>query len=241
MQQIMAPLPKSRVQNSLRPFTNTSVDYAGPFITKQGRRGSQEKRYLCVFVCQETRAVHLEMSWSLSSTSFICCFERFLARRGVPQKIISDNGRNFVGAQDNLKEIISNDELSEKLARKGIEWSFNPPAAPHYGGSFEVMVKAAKKALFWVLKSANCTDEELTTAFTKAEFLINSRPLTYISNNPLDEEVITPNHFLLGQPGGVYSVPDEISKNIGLRWKFLGERLQHFWSRWIKEWITLLN
>jgi len=241
MQQIMAPLPKSRVQKSLRPFTNTSVDYAGPFMTKQGRRRSQQKRYLCVFVCQETRAIHLEMSYSLSSISFISCFERFIARRGVPQKIISDNGRNFVGAQENLKEIISSDDLSMKFARKGIDWSFNPPLAPHFGGSFEVMVKAAKKALYFVLKTANCTDEELTTAFTKAEFLINSRPLTYISNNPLDEEVLTPNHFLFGQPGGGYSVPDEISTNIGLRWKFLGERLQHFWSRWIKEWIPLLN
>ena len=35
--QVMAPLPDLRTQKSLRAFSQTSVDFAGPFYTKQGR------------------------------------------------------------------------------------------------------------------------------------------------------------------------------------------------------------
>ena len=60
-----------------------------------------------------------------------------------------------------------------------LKWTFNPPGAPHFGGAHEVMVKAAKKAIYEVLSSSDVTVEELIAVVTGAESLLNSRPLTY--------------------------------------------------------------
>ena len=66
-----------------------------------------------------------------------------------------------------------------------------------------------------ILNKADVTDQELMTAFTGAEALINSRPLTYQSANPNDDVPITPNHFLHGQIGGTFApeAPNEVAYN----------------------------
>ena len=88
--QIMAPLSTFHLRPSLRAFVRTAVDFAGPFITKQGRGKSRCKCYLCLFTCLATRAVHLEMS-----DSFLKAFCRMVNRRGLPEEMLSDNGTNF--------------------------------------------------------------------------------------------------------------------------------------------------
>ena len=80
--QVMAPLPKSRLQLPLRVFERAGVDYGGPYLTKQGRRKTRAKRYLCLFTCLATRVVHLEMAYSLDTDSFINAFTRMTSRRG---------------------------------------------------------------------------------------------------------------------------------------------------------------
>jgi len=69
------------------------------------------------------------------------------------------------------------------------------------------MIKAAKRAISAILQNADINDEELLTAFTGAELLINSRPLTYQTANPNDTAPLTPNHFFIGQIGGQF-VPE---------------------------------
>lgn len=69
--QIMAPLPDIRVSMPLRAFAHTAVDYAGPYITKQGRGKNRIKRYMCIFTCLASRAVHLEMAYGLETDSFL--------------------------------------------------------------------------------------------------------------------------------------------------------------------------
>ena len=66
-----------------------------------------------------------------------------------------------------------------------------------------------------ILSGADVTDEELMTAFTGEEVLINSRPLTYQSAHPNDDVPLTPNHFLRGLIGGTFApeAPDEIVYN----------------------------
>ena len=95
----MAPLPKSRLQLPLRAFDRIGTDYCGPFYTKQGRRKPKAKRYMCLFTCLATRAVHLEMTYSLDTEAFLNAFTRMLSRRGTPSYVISDNGTNFVAAE----------------------------------------------------------------------------------------------------------------------------------------------
>ena len=102
-QQIMAPLPTSRLNTSLQAFTRCAVDFAGPFITIQGEGKRREKRYLCQFACLATRAVHLEMAFGLDADSFLNTFSRMVSRRGLPQEMILDNGTHFKGADAKLR------------------------------------------------------------------------------------------------------------------------------------------
>ena len=97
-EQMMAPLPKSRLETPLRAFARVAVDYAGPFETVQGRGRRREKRYLCLFTCLLSRAVHLELAYSLDANAFLNAFARMINRRGRPIEVVSDNGGNFVGA-----------------------------------------------------------------------------------------------------------------------------------------------
>ena len=156
--QIMAPLPSSRTRKTCRAFDQAAVDYADPIKTVQGRGKKRQKRWLCVFTCMTTRAVHLEVAFGLDTDSFLNALSRSTSRRGTPSAITSDNGTNFVGAVNELKELekqLDKEKILRSTAHEGIKWVFNPPSAPHFGGVFECMVKAAKKALYAVLGTSN--------------------------------------------------------------------------------------
>ena len=242
----MAPLPVLRTQISVKPFENCSLDYAGPFYTKQGRGRSQLKRYLCLFVCMASRAVHFEMAYDLSTDGFLRALIRMTNRRGNPTTILSDNGTNFVGAAKELSELISGwnkNLLNQEMLKRGIEWSFNPPLAPHFNGVHEIMVRSAKKILMKLFNKADITDEELMTAFIMAENQLNMRPLTYQTSNLGDPLPITPNDFLQGRLGeDVYIEAAENSKyNIQKRWRHLQHLASMFWRRWRQEWLPKLR
>ena len=237
-QQVMAPLPLSRLKTSLRAFTRTAVDYAGPFITIQGRGKRRQKRYLCLFTCLATRAVHLEIAYSLDTDSFLNALYRMTSRRGLMEEMYSDNGTNFRAADKEMKSLIlqlDQEKIKESIANKGIKWHFNPPSAPHFGGVHESMIKSAKRAINAILGNADITDEELMTAIIGAEGLINSRPLTYQSTDPADDVPLTPNHFLHGQIGGQFAptTVDDTQFNIRKRWRRIQELVRHFWRRWL--------
>ena len=241
----MAPLPSIRLQNTMRAFTETSIDYAGPFITKQGRGKSRNKRYLCLFTCLATRAVHLEMAYSLETDSFLNAFFRMTSRRGMPSDVLTDNGSNFVGGKNELDDlqILDQNRIEEATSSYGVRWHFNPPLAPHFSGVHEVMIKAAKRAIYAILGNADITDEELQSAIIGAEGLINSRPLTYQATNPDDLVPLTPNHFLHGQMGGQFApeAVDSTDFNPRKRWRRVQELVRHFWHRWLTEWLPSLN
>jgi len=240
--QIMAPLPVSRLGISMKAFDKSAVDYAGPFSTKAGRGKTRFKRYLCLFSCMATRAVHLEMAYALDTGSFMNAFWRFTHRRGVPSEMTSDNGSNFVAGEKELRELVTNLDQESLIDHTSIVWKFNPPYSPHHGGVFETMIKAAKRAMYSQLKDADFTDEELLTAITGAEAMLNSRPITYRSASPDDINPLTPNHFLHGQLGGKFSPEMEVEKTtINRRWKYVQKILGQFWRRWIKEWIPSIG
>ncbi|CAG2242219.1 unnamed protein product [Mytilus edulis] len=245
-EQVMAPLPEIRFKTPLHAFARTAVDFGGPFITVQGRGKRRQKRYLCLFTCLASRAVHLEVAFGLDTDSFLNAFYRMVNRRGFPKEIISDNGTNFVGANRELKELVAlldKDKIHNSISNQGIKWHFNPPLAPHFGGIHETMIKSAKRAIYAILGNADINDEELLTAFTGAEALINSRPLTYQSADPKDDTPLTPNHFLHGQLGGHFApeTVDITDFNPRKRWRRIQELIRHFWKRWIRQWLPGLN
>ena len=104
MTPVMAELPKERLDASTA-FANVGVDYFGPSTVKIGRRN--EKRWCCLFTCQTVRAVHTEIVPKLDTDSCLNAIMRFIARRGKPIKMISDNGTNFVGADREFKDYIA--------------------------------------------------------------------------------------------------------------------------------------
>ena len=152
--------------------------------------------------------------------------------------MVSDNGTNIVGAVNELKELmgqLDKDQIQRATVQKGVKWHFKPPGAPHVGGAHEVMVKAAKKAIYAVFGNSDVTDEELITAITGAENLLNSRPLTYQSANIKDDVPLTPNHFLYGQMGGQFA-PESVDTtrfNPRKRWRKVQELILRVWSRWL--------
>ena len=105
------------------------------------------------------------------------------------------------------------------------------------------MIKAAKRAVMAILGNADVTDDELMTAFTGAEALINSRPLTYQSADPEDDIPLTPNHLLHRQIGGRFApeVAEEVAYSPKKRWRRVQELIRHFWYRWLREWIPSLS
>ncbi|XP_074645828.1 uncharacterized protein LOC141902087 [Tubulanus polymorphus] len=158
----------------------------------------------------------------------------------------SDNGTNFVGANNELKELVKlldKEKMRHTTANQGVKWYFNPPLAPHFGGVHETMIKSAKRAIYAILKNADVNDEELMSAFTGAEALINSRPLTYQSASPDDDVPLTPNHFLFSQMEGQFATDtvDEKDFSPRRRWRHVQELMKHFWQRWMREWLPQLN
>ena len=105
----------------------TEIDFFGPFYVKQAQ--SAVKRYGCVFTCLSMRAVHIEMSYFLSTDAFINTLRRFVNRRGKLHAFWSDNGTNLVGGYQELDQ----SKVNEQLRQKEIIWNFNPPLASHMG------------------------------------------------------------------------------------------------------------
>src|SRR5262249_51620479 len=77
-----------------------------------------------------------------------------------------------------------------------IQWRFNPPGSLHFGGVWERAVRQFKQAFYSVTGSHTLGDEEFRTAVAVAEGLVNSRPLSYLTNEAGEHEVLTPNHFI---------------------------------------------
>ncbi|XP_021966495.1 uncharacterized protein LOC110861676 [Folsomia candida] len=251
LQQVMADLPSFRV-NPARPFLKCGVDYAGPFSVRpiQPRSKITLKAYLAVFVCCTTRAIHLEVATSLSTDMFIAAFRRFISRRGLPTDMYSDNGTNFIGANREMKEMVQlvnssshNQQVADNLSRDGIRWHWNPPAAPHFGGNWEIGVKSCKFHLKRIMGSHRLTFEELTTAACQIEAILNSRPLTPESNNPEDLAALTPGHFLIGAPLTAVPEPNLLDLKINSlsRWQLIQQMIQAFWKRWSAEYLSRLQ
>ena len=186
------------------------------------------------------------MAWAMDTDALSNAFSRFTSRREVPKEVVSDNGTNFVGAVNELKEVfnqLDQEKIKRKTSAQRVKWLFNPPAGPHFGGVHEILVKAAKKAIYAVLGNGVVNDEELITILTEVEGLLNSRPSTYQSADVRDIVHLTPNHFLLGQMGGQFAPEHDVCEGFRprQRWRKAQHLVSMVWLRWLKEYLPMLT
>jgi len=240
---MMADLPKARLEIHEPPFSSTGIDYFGPIIVKQRR--SKVKRYGCIFTCMTSRAIHLELATDLSTSSFINALRRFVARRGPVQRIFSDNGTNFVGAEHELKRAIekwNEVHIDGFLKQKGVEWIFNPPSASHMGGCWERSIRTVKKVLMAILTEKTIDDDILYTSLVEVENIVNSRPLVDAPLEPGSKVPLTPNHLLkidpaIGLPPILTENGDWYSRN---RYRLVQRVADEFWRRWVLEYAKTI-
>ncbi|KRX44248.1 hypothetical protein T09_4781, partial [Trichinella sp. T9] len=140
-----APLHVNRLQYRGFPFVMCGMDFFGPFVISR-----KQKRWGLIFMCLTTRAIHLEDCVSTNVESFLLALERFIQRRGKPQSMRSDQGTSFVKAakeQDKSVKALAEELECQVQDKWRIDFKFNPPGAPHWGGSWERMVQEIKKIL----------------------------------------------------------------------------------------------
>ncbi len=243
-------LPASRTTPA-PPFTETGLDFAGPFYVRRGhvRKPVLDKAYVCIFVCFTTKAVHLELCSDLSTEEFLACLRRFCGRRGTPATIWSDNGTNFVGAYHHFQDVKSllsrsSSSISHFCGENSIVWKFSPPRTPHMGGLWEATVKRMKTLLHKILGPHHLQFHEFYTALTEVEATLNSRPLTPLYSTDADDQLtITPGHFLIGRPlRSPPTLPPSQAKLSNLRRWQLVQRLNHdFWIAWRTQYLQSLQ
>ncbi|XP_065083286.1 uncharacterized protein LOC135705466 [Ochlerotatus camptorhynchus] len=131
----------------------------------------------------------------------------------------------------------------KECAEKGIQWHFNPPSAPHFGGQWEAAVRSAKTHLIKVVGETPLLAKDLTTLLVQIEGCLNSRPLTPMSDDPTDFEPLTPGHFLIGSSLQSFPEPnlEALALNRLTKFQLIQRMMQDFWRRWRREYLCQLQ
>ena len=244
LQQKMADLPSERVDPS-PPFTFTGIDCFGPFLVKNGRR--ECKRYGLLFTCLCCRAIHIESLDDLSTDAFINGLRCFIALRGSVRMIYCDQGSNFIGANNELKqglEELNSTRVNDFLLEKHCEFKFNAPGASHAGGVWERQIRSIRSIMGGILTKhpSRLDDSSLRTLFYEVMAIVNSRPLTATKNGD-STEILTPNHILTMKPKIPLPPPGKFVKEdvyLKKRWRRVQYLSEQFWSQWRREYVQII-
>ncbi|XP_041850910.1 uncharacterized protein LOC121646099 isoform X1 [Melanotaenia boesemani] len=201
-------------------------------------------------VAKCTSAIHIEMLDDMSSDSFINGLRCFIAVRGAVRQIKCDQGTNFVGAKNELKDALKQMDtnlVTTFLAEKQCDFIMNVPHSSHVGGVWERQIRTVRNVLRSTLSlsSGRMDDASLRTFLYEAMAIVNSRPLTvdnlYDPNSP---EPLTPNHLLTMKPVGALPPPGKFIKEdmyARKRWRHVQYLAEQFWSRWRREYLSNIS
>ena len=232
------------------PFSVTGVDFTGTLYIRTPE--GENKVYICLFTCASTRAVQLEVVNDLSEETFMQAFRRFSSRKSLPKLVLSNNASTFMSAADDLKALFESRAVKETLGNQGVEWRFIPRRAPWYGGYWERFIGLTKNALKKTLGRTFVT----LSSLVEIEAHLNIRPLTYIGTDLNEPTPLTPSHLLYGRMISTVPQPtvmqDELNdedyhdnKNLhhslSKKAKACSLIIDHFWTRWRREYLTSLR
>nr|CAD2181569.1 unnamed protein product [Meloidogyne enterolobii] len=216
-----------------------------------------ERVYGALFTCLTIRAIHLELATDASAETFLQAHRRFIARRGTPSIMVSDNATNFTLGSKIIKkmnwDLYSSKELQDFIKFRGTEWKFITPRNPREGGAWERLVGVTKTALKRCIGKKLLTTTELTTLFCEIEAIVNSRPLTFMSDKePLN--ALRPIDFICPYSPIEINLPqtesdkdeeytpstttkNELTKQL----KSVQLRLNNFWKFWKSNYLLSLR
>ena len=250
----MPSWPQERVSRS-EPFQYIGLDYFGPLRVKEGN--GIEKMWICLFTCLAVRAIHLELVKGLSAPLFLDCLKRFIARRGKPKLIISDNAPQFRLVKTTLdmewNKTFKSSEVLDYFSHEVIQWNFTTALAPWQGGFYERLIGLVKQGLRKGMGRKVLYWDKLMILTVEVEAIINARPLTYVYEDFKSGFVLTPAHFLTGnhkvavpfsedvcEDSDYYPKIDSV-KELTEYWRRNQKQLNLFWEFWKQEYLLSLR
>ena len=140
----------------------------------------------------------------METSKFITSLKRFIARRGRPKLIYSDNTKTFKSAAKWLGKVQQEERFHAFLADKAVEWRFNLSRAPWWGGQYERLIGLFKRAFHKTIGNGTLTWEELEEMVLDVEVTLNNQPLNYLEDD-VKFSVLTPSSMLNVNP---YLMPE---------------------------------
>ena len=195
----------------------------------------------------------------MTAEQFLLCLRRFIATRGKPKQIISDNASQFKVVKSTVEDAwelsTTSPDTQSYLANEGIKWSFTIELAPWMGGFCERLIGLVKQSLRKSIGKICLTMVQLETVVKEVEAVVNSRPLVYVGADFSSGFTITPGDFLsLNPKTGVPSLaeedrlqdPDFLSKLSSSQklldmWRKGQKHLNTFWKLWFDEYVLSLR
>ena len=188
------------------------------------------------------RAVYIELLPDQTADQFIPYLKKFVARRGRPNKIYSDNVKTFTATAKWIRGIMKDEKLNEFLVNQSIVWQFNLSRTPWWGGQFERIIGLTNQATYIVIGNARLKLNELEEFLLDVEITVNNRPLSYVEDD-VQLPLLTPNMMLLGQKNALLEqeVTKIKDKDLRRRAKYLQRCTDNLWRRWKAEYLRTLR
>ncbi|XP_028393614.1 uncharacterized protein LOC114517960 [Dendronephthya gigantea] len=178
----------------------------------------------------------------MEAPEFILSLKRFIARRGRPKLIYSDNALTFKATKKWLRCVQKDERLNDYLADLSIKWQFNLSRAPWWGGQFERLVGLFKSAFYKSIGNRTLRWNELEEVVIDVEVCLNNRPLSYVEDD-VELPLLTPNTMLTINPNHVPELKAHHMDEADLRKraKHIKRCKEALWNRWTREYIRSLR
>ena len=193
----------------------------------------------------QRQGVHLDLLDNMSADEFRRTLKEFMARRGNPSLLVSDNAKTFQSTAKWLSKIVKHPDVNNVLVKYNLSWKFDLSRSPWWGGFFERMVGLTKGVLFKSLGKARLTFKALKEVLLEVEVILNNRPLGYMEDD-IQLPALTPHMIIHGTN---ITLPEEEDDSDAEMNEPAPARLARhlkrckdaLWTRWTPEYLRALR